>query len=243
MLSKGAHVLVVDVLAGEELDLCNDSIFEQLLRLCFSGRVRFGAAGPPCHLYSRLRLKPGGPPALRTPEHLNGVPGLSARNQLLVDSSRDLLERCCNLLLATFDGGGHFSLEQPPTAMSWEEPVVQALLLKSAVDLVYISACSVGVSIHKAWMLATSFPSLTALTRRCEHPRSAHLDVTGLRDVSGGFVSQQTAIYPEQLASRFADIVHELRGRTGPHQAFSPSQTGHCLRRDLWIGFVIFVRP
>ena len=92
MLSKGAHVLVVDVLAGEGLDLCNDSIFEQLLRLCFSGRVRFGAAGPPRHLYSRLRLKPGGLPNLRTPEHLNGVPGLSTRNQLLVDSSRDLLE-------------------------------------------------------------------------------------------------------------------------------------------------------
>ena len=35
MLSKGAHVLVVDVLAGEGLDLRNDSTFEQLLRLCF----------------------------------------------------------------------------------------------------------------------------------------------------------------------------------------------------------------
>ena len=82
------------------------------------------------------------------PEHLNGVPGLSQRNQQLVDSSRDFLERCCRLLLATFDGAGHFSLEQPPTAMSWEEPV--ALLLKTAVDFIYISACSVGVSIHKA---------------------------------------------------------------------------------------------
>ena len=54
------------------------------------------------------------------------------------------------------------------------------------------------------------FLPLTALAGRCEHPRSAHLDVTGLRDVSGGFVSQQTAIYPEQLASRFADTVSEL---------------------------------
>ena len=101
-----------------------------------------------------------------------------------MDSSRDLLERCCRLLLATFDGGGHFSLEQLPTAMSWEEPVVQALLLKTAVDLLYISACSVGVSIHKAWMLAASFPPLTALAGICERPRSGHLDVTGLRDVS-----------------------------------------------------------
>ena len=31
-------------------------------------------------------------------------------------------------------------------------------------------------------------------------------------DVSGGFVSQQTAIHPEQLASRFADAVLELWG-------------------------------
>ena len=31
----------------------------------------------PCKEYSRLKMRPGGPPALRTPTHMDGLPGLS----------------------------------------------------------------------------------------------------------------------------------------------------------------------
>ena len=61
-------------------------------------------ASPPCKEYSRLKLRPGGPRAIRSPE-----------------SSRALLERCVQLLECAFEGGGHGDLEQPTNAMSWLE--------------------------------------------------------------------------------------------------------------------------
>ncbi|CAE7042088.1 unnamed protein product [Symbiodinium sp. CCMP2592] len=88
--------LFLDICCGEQLDLLNDDTYDHLLRLCFAGIVRLAHGSPPCKEYSRLKLRPGGPPAIRSPDHLNGLPG------------------------------AHVSLEQPTNAMSWLEPFVQA---------------------------------------------------------------------------------------------------------------------
>ena len=133
-------------------------------------------------------MKSGGPPPLRTPDFLNGLPGLSERDLKGVTDSRELLTRCCQLLTAAFDSGGHVSLEQPPSAMSWEEPVVSAFLLYVSALLVYIPACAFGVSIRKAWLFATTFPPLIQFATVCSHDRGAHLDV-----------------YPEALAQSFSE--------------------------------------
>ena len=67
------------------MDLLRDDSYEQLLRVCSSGQVRYGSASPACAHYSRLKLWPGpGPKALRTPEALQGVPGLSSQELLQV---------------------------------------------------------------------------------------------------------------------------------------------------------------
>jgi len=68
MSNAGIHCLQVDLLAAEELDMLCDSTYDSLLRLAFSGVVRYAHASPPCRDYSRLKLKPGGPAAIRTPE-------------------------------------------------------------------------------------------------------------------------------------------------------------------------------
>ena len=52
-------------------------VLEALLKLCWSGAVALIMLAPPCKEYSRLKLRPGGPKALRTPQHTHGVPGLS----------------------------------------------------------------------------------------------------------------------------------------------------------------------
>ena len=58
-------------------NILDDSVFEALLRLCWSGIVALIMLAPPCKEYSRLKLCPGGPKALRTPQHMDGVPGSS----------------------------------------------------------------------------------------------------------------------------------------------------------------------
>ena len=48
-------------------DILDDVVFEALLRLCWSGIVALIMLAPPCKEYSRLKLRPSGPKALRTP--------------------------------------------------------------------------------------------------------------------------------------------------------------------------------
>ena len=51
---------------GEPLDILCDSTYDKIMRPTFSGTVRFARAAPPCKEYSRLKLRPGGPKAIRS---------------------------------------------------------------------------------------------------------------------------------------------------------------------------------
>ena len=75
--SMGGDVVQFDILLHPCDDLLDDVTFSKLMKLAASGSVAYCACSPACCEYSRLKLKPGGPPALRTLEHLNGVPGIS----------------------------------------------------------------------------------------------------------------------------------------------------------------------
>ena len=124
-LSKALHTFkcdtfAFDILIHQSYDLLQDDMYERLLRLCACGIIAYAAAAPACKEYSRLKLRSGGPKALRTPTHLQGVPGLSSAELQKVQESSTILERCVTCLRVTFQAGGHSHLEQPASAMSWE---------------------------------------------------------------------------------------------------------------------------
>ena len=96
------------------MDLLNDGSYEQLLRICSSGQVAYGAASPSCAHYSRLKLHRPGPKALRTPEFLDGVPGLSSAELLQVQESFMMLSRTITCLTLIFQAGG-----RPPRATTF----------------------------------------------------------------------------------------------------------------------------
>ena len=148
-LSSALHslqgdVLRFDILLHELDDLLNDTTYESLLRVCASGLIAYGAASPSCCEYSRLKLRPGGPPALRTPEYLQGRPEISGDQLLKVQESNLMLERCVQCLRLINSAGGHSHLEQPHTAMSWQEPVVQQYIEQESCSCVCIAACGYG---------------------------------------------------------------------------------------------------
>ena len=124
-----------DILIHQNYDLLQDDMYERLLRLCACGIIAYAAAAPACKEYSRLKLRSGGPKALRTPSHMQGVPGLSSAKLQKVQESSTILERCVTCLRVTFQAGGHSHLEQPASAMSWEEPFVQQYLLECQCSL------------------------------------------------------------------------------------------------------------
>ena len=176
--SKGILCISVDILGNESLDLLCDSTYDDLLRLAFSGVIRYAHASPPCKEYSRLKLRPGGPSAVRTPEHLGGVPSNTPAQQSRVISSQKLLYRCVCILRAVFSAGGHASLEQPTNAVSWLEPFVQDLLSEFQARLVNVPACTVGQDIAKSWLSACSYTRLCLLAGTCTH-QGGHKSVAG----------------------------------------------------------------
>ena len=77
MLHHECQCFPVDMLIDAKMDLLDNAFYEPFLRICASGIVAYAAASPNCGEYSRLKLRDDGPPALRTPMHLDGVPNLS----------------------------------------------------------------------------------------------------------------------------------------------------------------------
>ena len=209
-LRRGKCVLSFDILIQSAMNLLDDIEYEQLLRLCASGSVAYAGASPSCGQYSRLKLRKGGPPPVRTPDHLNGVPGISPADLLKVQESHTMLSRCLQCLILVFQAGGHVHLEQPPSAMSWLEPEVQAFLILIGAFCINLPACAFGWSIHKAWMFATSFSALQKLGSTCRHSQSDHESIAGRHNAAGDFLSKDTACYPDSLADAFAELVDPL---------------------------------
>ena len=210
ILARHGTVLSFDILLDPRMDLLNDQSYEQLLRICSSGQVAYGAASPSCAHYSRLKLHQPGPKALRTPEAMQGVPGLSSSELLQVQESYMMLFRAVTCLTLIFQAGGHTHLEQPPSAMSWLEDCVRNFLLLTSAWCVVISACEYGKDWYKQWMFASSWQAISSLGCLCSHPPGSHTSLVGTRSATGEYLSRQTACYPDALAAAFADLVTPL---------------------------------
>ena len=228
MGKAGIQHICVDALGEEPLDLLCDKTYDSLMRLCFSGVVVMAHAAPPCKEYSRLKLRPGGPKAIRSPSFLNGLPDNTAEQQARVTQSQRILYRCVCLLRAVFASGGHASLEQPTNAMSWLEPFVQDFLSETQAHLSDIPACTVGLPLAKSWLFASSFSQFSCLAGKCLHPQG-HESVAGKLDAQGSFLSQRTAEYPAALAERYAAIAAPLFGRFSSHTARTPCSLSFAL--------------
>ncbi|CAE7644829.1 unnamed protein product, partial [Symbiodinium sp. CCMP2456] len=206
---SGIQCVCVDALGSEPLDLLEDSTYDSILLLAFSGVVRMAHAAPPCKEYSRLKLRPGGPRAIRSPEFLNGLPENTTEQQQRVLTSQKLMYRSVCVLRAVFASGGHVSLEQPANSMAWLEPLVQDFLSEIQATLSVVAACSVGVDVAKQWLFASSFAPLKAMAATCSH-QGQHASVIGARDAKGNFLSQRTAAYPTALAVHYSKLVNPL---------------------------------
>ena len=137
--NSGIQCICIDALGSEPLDLLDDKTYDSILRLAFSATVRMAHAAPPCKEYSRLKLRPGGPRAVRSPEFLNGFPENTQSQQQRVDISQKIMYRSVCILRAVFASGGHVSLEQPTNSMAWLEPFVQDFLSEVKVNTSQLS--------------------------------------------------------------------------------------------------------
>ena len=121
---------------------CSMTFFTILQRLCWSGLVCFIWSAPPCSEYSRLKLRQPGPKPLRTPEHMEGVPGLSQQEQQRVDNSAEIHARSRALIRAATAKGADGGFEQPVDAISWLVPDNIQLLRELNATCAHVAACA-----------------------------------------------------------------------------------------------------
>ena len=209
MLDCGCACFPVDILLSPTMDILDNSFYEPLLRVCASGIVAYGAGAPNCGEYSRLKLREGGPPPLRTPEHMQGLPTLSPAQLLKVQSSFELMVRVVICLELIYSSGGHVHLEQPTNSMAWLEKDVSRFIKFCAPYLVNFAACAFGTNWQKSWLLACSYPSMSSLGTVCHHPKNSHEVVAGQAE-DGTFRSRKTAEYPMEMCSSIAHLISPL---------------------------------
>jgi len=232
-LRKKCICVSVDKLICSSMDLLDNIFFDSLLRLCSSGIVGYGAAAPNCGDYSRLKLRPGGPRAIRTPTQLDGVPNLSAEERERIQVSHELVCRCILCLELIFSAGGHIHIEQPTNSMAWLEPIMQHLIKFAATYLVYFPACAFDRDWQKSWLLACSYPGLKPLGRICQHPPDSHEAIAGVRFSDGTFKSRITAEYPPAMCDAISDVVSPLLSQHGPLQLSVLSAAGLIPQKGL----------
>ena len=187
----------------EPFDLDRNPKHNILMRIAHLGLVGAISAAPPCKEFSRLKLRQPGPKALRTPSHMDRVPGLTEQEQRRVDESTAVHDRSRQVLRAAFDSSAQRGFEQPPSAMSWLQPDNIQLLRDMAAHCAYVPACAHGMNYYKSWACCATFPSIARLGGTCQHPPGSHHVVAGAK-IDGQYVSSFTAEFPESLATALA---------------------------------------
>ena len=215
-LGAGVSVISVDIVRGSDQDLLDDAVFDRLMRVAGSGKVELAHASPECTEYTRLKLHGSGPKPIRTPEHMQDLPGLSAEEKQRHQASRTLFIRCVAILEAVYAAGGHVVLEHPVNSLAWLEPEAVTFMKRVQADLNVIPACKYGMDIYKRWLFVSSYRELRALSGVCQHEPHAHMDIRGKRDSSGKYLSRLSAEFPHQLCAAYACICIPL---------FSPCDT------------------
>ena len=130
------------------MDILNDSHYRLLLRVPCSGLVGAGWSAPPCKEYSRLKLREPGPKALRTPEFMQGVPGLSDEELLRVSQSAEIHVRGRRVIRCIREAAGEAGLEQPPSSMAWLEDDNITLLRELCAHCAHVAACEHGMDYY-----------------------------------------------------------------------------------------------
>ena len=180
---------------------------------------------PPCKEYSRLKMKPGGLPALRTPEHMDGVPNLTPNQLQRVRDSKEIHRRGRALLYAVMSRGGIGVLEQPPGSLAWLEPENHSLFKTLQGHLAWADACKYGKNWAKAWCFASNTPRIGRLAALCNH-NIQHESIAGVKNAKGEYLSTLTAEYPPLLAEQIIQVVsHRLSHLRRMQTASAPGDT------------------
>ena len=203
----GDRVVPIDLIFGIEFDLLNDDSLFPLTKLAASGLIGAGLAAPYCKDHSAAKLIQPGPPPIRRPGMLEGLPGNTFEQRLAVQTSAIMHDRCRRLLSLIEASGGLIILENPVSSMTFLDELMLAWLHAVAPFGAQAFACRFGMNWKKRWLFMSNHPSIHEVGLDCCHDKSSHDRVAGVRLADGSWLTQKTAEYPVALADALAHII------------------------------------
>ena len=236
LVLKGFEAVLIDSApdkgGGPWDDILNDDTYDSLLLRIKQGEFYCIFAAPPCSTFSVARCfdapntKDGGPMPVRDRQHLDGIPGLTARRQSEVKKANNIVNRTVALLLAGYRVGTEFVLENPADhgdpERHWlflSEQHAPVWLLQSVVSLEKITdakkatfpMCSFNAPYKKdtTLMFSTGLSAMLSALEdlRCTHKSHAKL-AGGPKTDSRGWASEDTAAYPPDFSAFTATALH-----------------------------------
>ena len=103
--------------------------------------------------------------------------------------------------------GGLILFENPPSSLTFHDPLMKSWLRSVAPYISQVAACSHGLHLRKRWAFACNKPEIMSLASVCEHAADYHEFHLGERLPDGTFYSRLTAEYPPSLACALAAII------------------------------------
>lgn len=200
-----------EVAYGEDFALGRGEVRDRFLREVREGRCDGALSGAHCSTRSRARFAPGGPPPLRTRDHLWGRPGLSRRYQTKVVEHSSLILFGLHTLAEVSQAGGVGAAEHPQCAGVRPFPSIFAtsecrdVVSQTGYEQVNFCQCAFGSSPRKPTTLACSAELRGAAwfgDRVCVHAR--HDPRIGRSEASGSFRTRQAQSYPEEVCLQVA---------------------------------------
>ena len=107
-----------------------------------SGAVKLVHFGTPCTTFSRARRNDGGPPPIRSDDHLNGIPGIRWKDKESVRLGTEFLNIALRLCRLIASAGGHWSIENPLHSMLWLMPQTAQFCLELQAVAIQMDLCA-----------------------------------------------------------------------------------------------------
>jgi hypothetical protein len=200
------------VVEGEVLSATNildPKVMQKVQNWLQSGVVALVHFGTPCTTFSRARKHgDGGPPPIRSEQFLEGVPGISTKDQDKVRLGTQFLDITLLLCEMVVNHGGHWSIENPSSSMLWIMPQTIALLGLRNSFLFTLDMCAFGSEHMKPTTFASSHACLQGMVRKCPglSLNHVHIPLQGTVMVNGEevFRTKLAQVYPEELCNLFA---------------------------------------
>ena len=203
-----------DIRGGKRYDLTVWANVRRLYITLESGLVAAVWWATPCHSWSTARRWDGGPPPLRDMSHLEGLPGLSSFDQMLVDRGNALADVTAQGMRIGHAAGAANVLENPSRSMLFfKRTIVEASRAIGAKDYV-TDFCGFGTPWQKRTRLRGTLRGMHALVRKCRGGKicsfthHSHVVLKG-RDQHGVYLTQRAQPYPRCLCALVARVVRD----------------------------------